>query len=80
MGKVTIMGNKPTGLAAKGKEKETYDGVVAKGKGVTTRQPLHNLEDLGMCLWPHHMLLKASKLRKHGGSRNKENGKGRTPT
>jgi hypothetical protein len=35
------------GLAAKGKEKETYDGVVVKGKGVTTRQPLRNFKISG---------------------------------
>ncbi|PPQ73441.1 hypothetical protein CVT26_015827 [Gymnopilus dilepis] len=31
---------KLTTLAGKGKEKETYDGVVLKGKSVATRQPL----------------------------------------
>ncbi|KAF8899815.1 cyclin-like protein [Gymnopilus junonius] len=42
LGEVAIASNKPTVLAAKGKEKEkeTYDGVMVKGKGVVTRQPL----------------------------------------
>lgn len=43
MGEVTIPNNKSTGLTGKGKEKETFDGVVIKAKGATTRAPLRTV-------------------------------------
>ncbi|PPQ93566.1 hypothetical protein CVT25_005558 [Psilocybe cyanescens] len=44
LGEVAVASsNKPTGVASKGKEKETYDGVMIKGKGVATRQPLRTV-------------------------------------
>lgn len=44
LGEVAAVGNnKPSGVAAKGKEKETFDGVIIKGKGVATRQPLRTV-------------------------------------
>ncbi|KDR72521.1 hypothetical protein GALMADRAFT_228812 [Galerina marginata CBS 339.88] len=43
LGEVAVAGNKPSGLAAKGKEKETFDGVVIKGKAVAVRQPLRTV-------------------------------------
>lgn len=43
LGEVAVAGNKPVGAAAKGKEKETFDGVVIKQKGVSVRQPLRTV-------------------------------------
>lgn len=43
LGEVTIPSNKPAIVAGKGKEKETFDGVVLKAKGVATRQPLRTV-------------------------------------
>ncbi|KAF9561445.1 hypothetical protein CPC08DRAFT_735564 [Agrocybe pediades] len=44
LGEVPVGGNKPLSTAAgKGKEKEVFDGVVLKGKSVTTRQPLRTV-------------------------------------
>ncbi len=43
LGEVTIPSNKPAAVAGKGKEKETFDGVVLKTKGVATRQPLRTV-------------------------------------
>jgi len=44
LGEVPIGSNKPLSTAAaKGKEKEVFDGVVLKGKAVTTRQPLRTV-------------------------------------
>ncbi|KAF8962304.1 cyclin-like protein [Flammula alnicola] len=43
LGEVIAPSNKPTGAAAKGKEKEKFDGVVIKPKGVATRQPLRTV-------------------------------------
>ena len=43
MGEVTVPNNKPVGLAGKGKEKEVFDDVVIKAKGVTTRVPLRTV-------------------------------------
>jgi G2/mitotic-specific cyclin 1/2 len=43
LGEVTVQNNKPVGLAGKGKEKETFDGVVIKAKGVTSRAPLRTV-------------------------------------
>ena len=43
MGEVTVPNNKPVGLAGKGKERETFDGVVIKAKGVATRAPLRTV-------------------------------------
>ncbi|KJA26926.1 hypothetical protein HYPSUDRAFT_63692 [Hypholoma sublateritium FD-334 SS-4] len=43
LGEVTIPSNKPAVVAGKGKEKETFDGVVLKTKGVATRQPLRTV-------------------------------------
>ena len=43
MGEVTVANNKPVGLAGKGKEKETFDGVVIQAKDVATRAPLRTV-------------------------------------
>ena len=45
MGEVAVPNNKPVGLAGKGKEKEkdAFDDVVIKAKGVTTRAPLRTV-------------------------------------
>jgi len=43
LGEVAVAGNKPVGAAAKGKEKETFDGVVIKQKGVSVRHPLRTV-------------------------------------
>ncbi|KAF8156923.1 cyclin-like protein [Crassisporium funariophilum] len=43
LGEVAVPNNKPIGVAAKGKEKDTFDGVVIKGKGVATRAPLRTV-------------------------------------
>ncbi|KAH9477831.1 G2/mitotic-specific cyclin cdc13 [Psilocybe cubensis] len=44
LGEVAVASNnKQTGGASKGKEKETYDGMMIKGKGVATRQPLRTV-------------------------------------
>lgn len=43
MGEVAVPNNKPAGLAGKGKEKEAFDDVVIKSKGVTTRAPLRTV-------------------------------------
>jgi G2/mitotic-specific cyclin 1/2 len=43
LGEVAVAGNKPVGAAAKGKEKEKFDGVVIKQRGVATRQPLRTV-------------------------------------
>lgn len=43
LGEVAVAGNKPVGAAAKGKEKETFDGVVLKQRGVSVRQPLRTV-------------------------------------
>lgn len=41
LGEVVVAGNKPVGTtAAKGKQKETFDGVVIKPRAVTARPPL----------------------------------------
>ena len=43
MGEVTVPNNKPVGLAGKGKEKEVFDDVVIKAKGITNRVPLRTV-------------------------------------
>ena len=45
MGEVAVPNNKPVGLAGKGKEKEkdAFDDVVIKAKGVTARAPLRTV-------------------------------------
>lgn len=43
MGEVPVPNNKPVGLSGKGKEKETFDGVVIKTKGVPARAPLRTV-------------------------------------
>ena len=43
MGEVAVPNNKPAGLAGKGKEKEAFDDIVIKAKGVTTRVPLRTV-------------------------------------
>ncbi|CAA7268428.1 unnamed protein product [Cyclocybe aegerita] len=43
LGEVAVAGNKQAGAGLKGKEKETFDGVIIKSKGVTTRQTLRTV-------------------------------------
>lgn len=43
LGEVIAPSNKPAAATLKGKEKETFDGVVIKPKGVATRQPLRTV-------------------------------------
>jgi G2/mitotic-specific cyclin 2 len=43
LGEVAVPNNKPVGLSGKGKEKEAFDDVVIKAKGVTTRAPLRTV-------------------------------------
>lgn len=43
LGEVTIPNNKLAPVAGKGKEKETFDGVVIKTKAIVVRQPLRTV-------------------------------------
>lgn len=43
LGEVAVAGNKPTGPAVKGKEKEVLDGVILRPRTTTARQPLRTV-------------------------------------